>query len=416
MLAPFSRGEFLFPKSARSGIIPGMPNRMTSRQRMLAALECQEPDHIPCSFMMFRGFQARCANYQEFLEQQVALGLDVYVEIPPRMPSDVNDHYNLHGLPVSYDPQVQIKEWKESIPLEDYPILVKEYNTPEGTLHTEVRQTPDWRWGNHVPFLDDYIIPRARKFLVSEPVDLKPLRYLLSAPTLDEVNSYKESSEPFIQFSRKNELLLSGGWGVGADLVGWIAGLENMVYLVHDQPEMMTSLLEMIATWNRERMEIALSVGLDLYIKRAWYENCDFWTPKSWCQFIQPILKKDVELAHQMGAKFGYILTSNAMRLIDPIIESGVDVLIGIDPHDYDLPILAKKAEGKLCLWGGVNGHLTVEKGTPAEGRREVDQALDLFKLKGGFILSPVDNIRDYDPKIEANVNSLIEAWKRNVG
>ncbi len=346
----------------------------------------------------------------------MTLGLDVCVEIPPQMPGEVNDYYNLHGLPVSYDSQVEINEWKEQIPGEDHPILVKEYNTPEGVLRAEVRQTPDWRWGDHIPFLDDYLIPRARKFLITSPGDLKPLRYLLSAPTRDEMNSYKETSEPFIQFAKKNELLLSGGWGVGADLVGWIAGLENMVYLVHDQPEMMTSLLEMIAIWNRDRMEIALSVGLDLYIKRAWYENCDFWTPVNWSKFIQPILKKDVELAHQVGAKFGYILTSNAMRLIEPIIESGVDVLIGIDPHTYDLEILAKQAAGKLCLWGGINGHLTVEKGTSTDVQKEVDQAMNLFAGRGGFIMSPVDNIREYTPEIEANVHSLIEAWKRNVG
>ena len=393
-----------------------MSKEMTSRQRMLAALERRKPDHIPCSFMMFRGMQARYTSYQEFLDKQLALGLDVCVEVFPRMPTVVNDYYNLHGLPVNYDPCVEISEWKEQIPREAHPILVKECSTPEGVLRTEIRQTPDWRWGDHVPFLDDYIIPRARKFLVTAPADLKPLRYLLSSLTREEVNSYKDNSEPFIQFARKNDLLLSGGWGVGADLVGWIAGLENMVYLTHDQPDMMTALLEMIAQWNRARMQIALSVGLDLYIKRAWYENCDFWTPISWCKFIQPILKKDVELAHQMGAKFGYILTSNAMRLIEPIIESGVDVLIGIDPHQFNLPTLSKQAEGKMCLWGGVNGHLTVEKGNPIEIQKEVDQAVNLFKKKGGFILSPVDNVRDYTSEIEANVHSLIEAWKRNVG
>ena len=116
-----------------------------------------------------------------------------------------------------------------------------------------------------------------------------------------------------------------------------------------------------------------------------------------------------------MGAKFGYILTSNAMRLIEPIIDSGVDVLIGMDPHQYDLAILARQAAGKLSLWGGVNGHLTVEKGTPADVQNEVDQAMSIFRGRGGFILSPVDNVREYTHEIEAKVHSLIEAWKRNV-
>jgi hypothetical protein len=116
-----------------------------------------------------------------------------------------------------------------------------------------------------------------------------------------------------------------------------------------------------------------------------------------------------------MGAKFGYILTSNAMKLVELIMESGVDVLMGVDPHQYDLSILATQTVGKLCLWGGVNGHLTLERGTQAEVQKEVDRSMSLFAGKGGFILSPVDNVREYTPEIEANVHSLMDAWKRNV-
>jgi hypothetical protein len=30
----------------------------------------------------------------------------------------------------------------------------------------------------------------------------------------------------------------------------------------------------------------------------------------------------------------------------------------------------------------------------------------------GGFILSPVDNVREYSPATQRNVNSLIDEWK----
>ena len=58
---------------------------------------------------------------------------------------------------------------------EHWPIMVKEYHTPAGTLRVKVRQTDDWRWGDHVPFLDDYIVPRSRKFLVTGSKDLDGL-------------------------------------------------------------------------------------------------------------------------------------------------------------------------------------------------------------------------------------------------
>ena len=137
-----------------------LTRNLTSRQRMLAALSGQPVDHAPCSFMLYNGLKSTCRSYEEFILQQVEMGLDTCVQLPGRPPVVSNDYYNLHGLRVSYDPAVEVTEWREEPGDEELPLLVKEYRTPVGTLRVEVRQTDDWRWGDHVPFLDDYITSR----------------------------------------------------------------------------------------------------------------------------------------------------------------------------------------------------------------------------------------------------------------
>jgi hypothetical protein len=389
---------------------------MTSRERMLAALNCGEPDHTPCSFMLFNGLKAECSTYAEFIERQVEMGLDAFVELPARPPVVVNDHYNLHGLPVSYDPRVTIEERIDQRSGEDRPVMIKEYHTPEGTLRAEVYQTEDWRWGDHVPFLDDYIIPRSRKFLLTQPEDLAAFRYLLVPPTESEIEEFANEAQPVKELAQRHGLLIAGGWGVGADLVGWVHGLEHMVFAPYDRPEFLSELLGIIAAWNRSRMDVVLAAGVDLYIKRAWYENCDFWTPAAYRDFLYPILKEDVELAHQKGAAIGYIITSNCMPLLDMFAEAGVDVLIGVDPAQWDLAAAKKKLEGKTALWGGVNGHLTVEHGTSDEVRVAVRAAMETLAPGGGFILSPVDNVRENSAKAFENSRVLIDEWRRIAG
>ncbi|UCD58045.1 MAG: hypothetical protein JSV16_02720, partial [Candidatus Hydrogenedentota bacterium] len=312
---------------------------MSSRDQMLAALSRGEPDHTPCCFMLFNGLKSTCRDYTHFIERQVEMGLDTYVELPPRPPVVVNDHYNLHGLPVSYDPHVEIEEWVERPFSENRTVLVKEYHTPAGTLHAEVYQTDDWRWGDHVPFLDDYIIPRSRKFLITKPEDLSALRYLLVPPKKSEIAEFRKQAQPVMELARRHNLLVTGGWGVGADLIGWVYGLENMVFASFDQPEFLHELLEIISVWNRSRMDVVLDAGIDLYIKRAWYENCDFWTPDTYRKFLYPILQADRELAHQKGARVGYIITSGCMPLLDMFVEIGIDVVIGVDPAEWDLAL-----------------------------------------------------------------------------
>ena len=152
---------------------------MSIRHKLLSALNCENDGPIPCSFMLFNGLKSECSNYLEFIQRQIDLGLHPYVQIPPRPPIVVNDHYNLHGLPVSYHPDVVTREWKETQAGQHNPILVKEYLTPAGILRTEVRQDDEWRWGDHVPFLDDYLVGRSNKFIIDGPDDLDALRYLL---------------------------------------------------------------------------------------------------------------------------------------------------------------------------------------------------------------------------------------------
>jgi hypothetical protein len=333
--------------------------------------------------------------------------------LPGRPPVVANDHYNLHGLPVRHDPAVEVVEWRETPSDEELPILFKEYRTPAGTLRVEVRQTDDWRWGNHVPFLDDYITSRARRFPVNGPEDLPALRYLLAEPTAVDVDAFRAEAESLLALARRHDLLVTGGWGVGADLIGWVYGLERMVYLAYDQPDFLAEMLDIIATWNRARMRVVLSAGIDLYIKRAWYENTDFWTPAAWRRFIQPILAADVRLAYEHGARLGYLITAKAMPLLDLIAEAGVDVIIGVDPREWDLARTKQRIGDRVCLWGGVNGHLTVEQGDEAKVRSEVRHALETLAPGGRFILSPVDNVREDSPLIRRNVAALIDEWQR---
>jgi uroporphyrinogen-III decarboxylase len=386
---------------------------MTSRERMLAALNSREPDHAPCSFMLFNGLKTECRDYFEFIERQIEMGLDAYVELPPRPPVVVNDHYNLHGLPVNHDPRVEIKEWIEHPEGERLPVMVKEYLTPEGTLRAEVYQTSDWRWGDHVTFLDDYIIPRSRKFLLTEPEELAAFRYLLAPPEESEVESFFEEAEPVKELANRHDLLVAGGWGVAADLIGWVYGLENMVFAPFDRPEFLRDLLGIIAAWNRSRMEVVLDAGIDVYIKRAWYENCDFWTPAAYREFLYPILEEDVALAHEKGAAFGYIITSNCMPLLDMFAEVGIDVIMGIDPAQWDMAVAKEKLGGKVALWGGVNGHVTVEHGSSGEVRDAVRDAMEALAPGGGFVLSPVDNVRENTSKAFENSRVLIDEWRR---
>ena len=386
-----------------------MRQNFTSRERMLAALQNQESDYVPCSFMIFTALREKCKDPLQFIDRQLELGLDAKAELPE--------------FPIRLHPDVRVREWKEKPLGQRYPLLHKQYHTPSGILTTVVRKTEDWPYGDHVPLFDDYLIPRSEKFLVTGREDLESVRFLFAEPTPEDIKELRQKSARLKKFASNKGLLVSAGWQTGADpgcmgmdAVMWLCGMKEAVLLAMDRPEVIEELLRIISEWNLKRIEIYLDEGVDLLIKRAWYESTDLWSPALYRRFMVPVLKKEIELTHQAGAKFGYIITSGIMPLLDDILELGIDVLIGVDPvqgKGTDLRLLKQKLGGKICLWGGVNGFLTIENGSKEDVIEAVQQAISTLGPGGGLILSPVDNVRDTSEHTWNNVMTMIKAWKK---
>ena len=97
---------------------------------------------------------------------------------------------------------------------------------------------------------------------------------------------------------------------------------------------------------------------------------------------------------------------------------TGIDILIGLDPKEgqgTDLQKVKEKFTAKnKCLWGGVSGALTIEQGSEAETEAAVLEALSVLGKGGGFILSPVDNVRENTPNAWKNTYKLISTWKKH--
>ena len=366
------------------------------------------------SFMIFSALRERCTTPLEFFERQMELGLDTVVELARMNEDEMGDCSDAYGPPVTFGPEVTVREWRTVDEGERYPLLHKEYTTPAGTLRCVVRQTDDWPYGSHVPFLDDYVESRATRPLVTCGADLPVLRYLLSRPRRQDVQRCRQLWAEGRRFAERHGLLTSAGWGVGADALAWLCGLQNAVMMAVDEPALLEAILDVVSEWNRWRMELMLDAGVDLFVRRAWYEGTDLWSPALYHRFFLPRLMAETQLAHEAGAKFAYILTSGSSPILGQLIEAGVDVLVGVDPiqgRGTDLGELKARTAGKLCLWGGVNAFLTVERGSVLEGEVAVRGALHTFG-PSGFILSPVDNIRDTSECAWANTLALIEAWK----
>ena len=203
-------------------------------------------------------------------------------------------------------------------------------------------------------------MPRSVKHHISGKQDLKSLRYLMSQPTASQLRDYRENCAEKRRFARDRALQIHTVMGAGSfiDEAIQMAGVEPLVLAALEDTDYFEEFLSVIWDKNMLSMEIILDEKPDLFIRRGWYENMSFWSPGMFRKYMKPCLEKEIRWAHEAGVKYAYINTCGYMRILDDIIESGVDVLIGVDPFEdktLDMRVLKKKAQSKMCLWGGDN-------------------------------------------------------------
>jgi uroporphyrinogen-III decarboxylase len=389
-----------------------MRSDLSSRERLLRTMRRQEPDHVPLWNLwrnLDRPFHYRTQTKRA--EAVLELGLDDTLLLEP--PLNKTEHYDVNRVP-GINIRVRRAEPGDEAQNRDepYPLLFKEYDTPSGMLRQVVRQTEDWPYGDDVRLFSDHNISRAREMAIKGPDDLPRLRHLLAEPTRDQIREYREQATDLRRDARRLGVVLEGGWTALGDAALWLLGTEPLLFMQMDQPDFLAALLEMICRWELRRMELLLEEGVEVIVHSAWYESTDFWSPRSFRRLLKPRLKLLVDSAHEAGALFSYIITTSWRPLVDDLVDLGIDSLIGVDPVQgkADLPEVKRRLGSHMCLWGGINGALTLGHGTPDEVREATAEAIRVLGPGGGFVLYPVDQLVEETPW--SNVEAMIACWR----
>ena len=382
---------------------------LSSRDRVLAVLRYEEPDHVPLLFNTF-GFRPpphlRWADDDEEVRSWLSIGLDALFHVSP---------------PNAFHPDVEVREWVEPAEGDRNPCMIKEYDTPAGVLRQEVYRTDDWctsDWPGHagdsIRLFDDYNTPRYRKPAIEAEEDLAKLRYLLHPISPRAEEQFRQHAAQVARRAEELGVLLVGNGAVGGDAVTWLCGAQGAITLAVDRPAMFDELMDIIHGWDKRNVETLLDTPVDLIMRRGYYEGTSMWSPELFDRHLLPRLKELVDIAHQADRPMGYTMSVGYMPLLDALAEVGYDVHYLLDPVATDLPVdlprIKSAFNGKTAIIGGLNEHITLERGTRDEIRQEVFDAVSILGSGGGLALSPAEGIFSSTPW--ESIETLIEAWK----
>jgi uroporphyrinogen decarboxylase len=125
-------------------------------------------------------------------------------------------------------------------------------------------------------------------------------------------------------------------------------------------------------------------------------QNAMLMSPKMWRKYFKPRMADLIASLRAINPliKIAYHTDGVVYSIIPDLIEIGVDILNPIQPAAMD-PVRLKNEYGRsLCFWGSLDIQHTLPFGTPEEVRAEVITRLRTIGRDGGLLIGPTHNVQ----------------------
>jgi len=161
-------------------------------------------------------------------------------------------------------------------------------------------------------------------------------------------------------------------------------------------PELVERLNEIVDDYYIRYVKNLIDVGVDIIVETAdWaFTNGPMVSPKHTEKFIAPSLKTIVQYCHSRGVPCLKHTDGNIWTIFDIILETGVDGINPIDPvAGMNLGEVKAKYGDKVCLMGNVDCGNLLSWGTKEEVRDSVKDCIRQAGKGGGYICMSSNSI-----------------------
>lgn len=334
------------------------------RQRMLAALDLQQPDRVPVWELAFnessiiniaRNFTDKVPE----LKQISKMTLDERIMLFEALCTLVEE-LDLDGITVMAAGEIE---------------------------HVEEALIRD-RWGV-ISRLSDHGSPYPVDGPVKSASDLKNLKIHKPRPAdlaLLNLVAQKFKGERALVFHTPATFKFS--WCLRG-------AMENLLMDYAVNPQLAHDLARITTDYFLEVVPMAIDAGADVVgIEGDLAFNTNtLMSPEQYREFIYPYHKEIVDSVHDKGAKVFKHSDGNLWPILDMLIECGFDGIHPIQPQCMELKEVKEHCHKRACVLGNIDCMYLLPFGTEQEVEQAVKQAIEDAAPRGGYIISSSNSI-----------------------
>ncbi|MBN2558491.1 MAG: hypothetical protein JXB33_07050 [Clostridia bacterium] len=194
----------------------------------------------------------------------------------------------------------------------------------------------------------------------------------------------------------------------------YLMGMDEMLMNFILEPQLCHDLMDLVLDANIRVVRRAVRAGADIVVLGDDYAHNSgpMMSPEVFAEFILPRLQKMVDAIHEEGAMVIKHTDGNIMKIIEPIINTGIDGLNPLEPTaGMDIGVIKRLYGDRVCLWGNIDCGDLLSHGTRDQVEQAVIKCIKDAGNGGGFVLSSSNSI--HSSVNPWNFRAMVEAGKK---
>jgi uroporphyrinogen decarboxylase len=368
---------------------------MTSKERMMIALDRGTPDRLPVSVHQWQGYHLDTfLGGATPLEAFRKFGMDAAIQYFSDMGQFwlVDADYSKFSTP----------RWRDEVRVisndPDHRVNHHEIHTPEGSLTYKTEGDRKTTWITEYLIKHDEDIDLIRKYMPVPMLDQEPLRKV-----------YEEVGDDGIVrgFVWGDQ---AGCWQHAACLID----ITELILRTFDRPDWVHRLLQILLEKKLRFIEGMKGAKFDLVETGGGASSSTVISPAVHREFCLPYDRQLHDALHTIGFKVTYHTCGGTRGIEESILANGADATetlappsIGGNQEPWEVK---EKMGGRIALIGGMDQHSVLTGGTPEMIASQVRLLFERAGSAGGYILSCADHFFDTPPDhIAAYANAARE-------
>ena len=240
-------------------------------------------------------------------------------------------------------------------------------------------------------------------------------------PNPNDPGLFDGLSEKAVQLRKSSDRAIVLGLPVGiVHHCQFLRGYSEWLVDLLENSEFACSMMDIVADIWIKIADIALDATGDNVDVVAWGDDVAFqestlMSPGTYRELVKPRHKRMVQaIKSRCSAKIHYHSCGSVYAVVEDLIDIGIDALnpIQVSAQNMDPATLKREFGDRLTFWGGIDTHQVLPYGSPREVREEVRNIIDCLGPGGGYVLAGVHNLQaDVPPQ---NVVAMFEEGRKH--